>query len=204
MISSGLAGIILAAGTSSRMGSDKALLPLPNCSSQTFLSANIDSLRAITELVIVVAGTNLESLKQIAYSRGVSIVQNPAPELGQFSSLQVGLQEVLSRGRHAALITHVDRLPASSATLEMLIKQLVGTTSGARKWAVVPEFGGEHGHPIAVGREMIEVMLKAPQNSNAREIEHAHRAHIQYLPVDDPAVLANVNSPEDYERMLKR
>ncbi len=66
------------------------------------------------------------------------------------------------------------------------------------KWAAVPEYEGKHGHPILVGREMIEEFLRAPATSSARDIEHAHRDKIAYLAVDDPLVAGNVDTPEQY------
>ncbi len=53
---------------------------------------------------------------------------------------------------------------------------------------MIPEYQGKHGHPILVGREMLEAFLKAPETSNAREVEHAHQSEIEYVPVDDPLV----------------
>src|SRR5579884_925393 len=106
-------GVVLAAGASTRMGRDKALLPWPPLSpgapapagSQTFLTAQIDLLKRSTDLVIVVAGANARRLEPLVYAAGAFLAVNPHPELGQFSSLRVGVQEVLSRGRDAALIT---------------------------------------------------------------------------------------------------
>jgi len=65
-------------------------------------------------------------------------------------------------------------------------------------WSVVPEFQGKHGHPILIGREMIEAFLKAPATSIARDIEHANQRRILYLPVNDPFVTANIDTPEQY------
>ena len=93
------AGVVLAAGDSTRMGQDKALLPWQG---GTFLSAAIDVLKPVTELVIVVGGKNTNSLLPTVYQKGAFITENHHPERGQFSSLQVGLQEVLSRGRDTA------------------------------------------------------------------------------------------------------
>ncbi|MGH9649806.1 MAG: nucleotidyltransferase family protein, partial [Terriglobales bacterium] len=120
---------------------------------------------------------------------------------GQFSSLRVGLQEVMNRGRDAAVVALVDRPPCDSATVE----RLLGAFSEAHvqgKWAVVPEYGGRHGHPIVVGREMIEAFLKAPPTSSAREVEHSLPDRILYLAVEDPLVAVNVDTPEDYERLV--
>jgi molybdenum cofactor cytidylyltransferase len=134
------------------------------------------------------------------YSAGGSVVRNSAPELGQFSSLRVGLQEVLNLGRDGAVITLVDRPPASADTLKILRAAFEGAPSEI--WAVVPEYDGRHGHPFLAGREMIEAFLKAPATSIARDVEHQQQNHISYVLVDDPHVTMNVNTPADYAALL--
>ena len=195
-LSPSFAGLILAAGASSRMGRDKALLPWRD---GTFLSAAIRALQAVTELVIVVAGANAPNLEPIADANAAFLVVNRDPQQGQFSSLLVGLQDVLNRGRDAAIVTLVDRPPAEVKTIEHLRAAFL--LSDEQTWAVVPDYGGKHGHPIVIGREMIEAFLRAPVNSSAREVEHANQAHIRYVPVNDPLVAANVNTPEDFEKL---
>src|SRR4029077_3057760 len=195
-LSPSFAGVILAAGASSRMGRDKALLPWRD---GTFLSAAIRALQPVTELVIVVAGANAASLEPIADSQAAFLVVNPNPQRGQFSSLQVGLQEVLNRGRDAAIVTLVDRPAAEIETVQQIKAAFL--TSDERIWAVIPEYEGKHGHPIVIGREMIEAILRAPANSTARDVEHAHQEHIRYLPVSDPLVVVNVDTPEDFEKL---
>ncbi|MGA8152927.1 MAG: nucleotidyltransferase family protein [Terriglobales bacterium] len=198
--------VILAAGESTRMGTDKALLPWPpyragmQPGGRTFLSAAIQSLNAFSDLVIVVAGKNEPQLAPVVYTEGAFVVRNPAPERGQFSSLQVGLQEVLNHGRDAAIVTLVDRPPVSAATLSQLGAAFEAAASGT--WAVVPEHGGKHGHPVLLDREMIAVFLNAPASGNAQEIEHQYQQHIQYVAVDDPAIAMNVDTPQDYEALV--
>ena len=195
-------GVILAAGESTRMGSDKALLPWPPLASgvplsgETFVSAAIRALIPFTDMVVVVAGKNEPGLAPAVYAAGASLVRNPAPELGQFSSLRVGLREVLNLGRDAAMITLVDRPPASAAGLDKLRSAFEAAPS--ETWAVVPEYNGRHGHPILVGREMIEAFLKAPETATARDVEHQYRQHVEYVAVDDPHVAINVNTPDEY------
>jgi molybdenum cofactor cytidylyltransferase len=193
--------VILAAGDSTRMGTDKALLPWPPAAAghapvHTFLTSSIRALSPFSEMVIVVAGRNQSKLAPLVYAQGATIIPNQHPEQGQFSSLRVGLQAVLNYGRDAAIVTLVDRPPASATTLQALISGLLSAPHGA--WMVVPEFDGKHGHPVILGREMIEAFLKASPASTAREIEHHHRHHIHYVCVDDPAVTLNVNTPEEY------
>lgn len=191
--------VILAAGESSRMGRDKALLPWPPGAAETgetFLSAAIASLHDYNDLVIVVVGKNEPSLAPSIYAAGAALVRNPEPERGQFSSLQVGLQEVLNQGRDAAMVTLVDRPPLASSTLQILRDQFGALAR--EKWAVIPEHHGRHGHPILIGREMMEAFLKAPHGATARDVEHQHQSQIAYFPIDDANVALNVNTPEDY------
>lgn len=197
-----LCGVILAAGESSRMGTDKALLPWPPVASGqvpegTFLSGAIESLSMSTDLTIVVAGNNESVVAPIAYANGAGIVVNPAPERGQFSSLQIGLREVLNRGRDAAMVTLVDRPPVGARTVERL-RDAFAAASARYKWVVVPEYAGKHGHPIVLAREMIEAFLRAPATASARDIEHQNQEHIEYVEVDDPLVVVNINTPEEY------
>jgi molybdenum cofactor cytidylyltransferase len=196
-ISPSYAGLILAAGTSSRMGTDKALLPWRN---GTFLSAAIESLVATTDLVIVIAGRNQQAIAPVVYSTSAFLAVNPNPDEGQFSSLRAGLNEVLGRGRDTAIITLVDRPSPAVATIERLKQVFLAAPDNI--WAVVPEFDGRHGHPFIAGREMIEAFLRAPATSNAREVEHALQGHILYCPVDDPLVAVNVNTQEEFQQLL--
>jgi molybdenum cofactor cytidylyltransferase len=202
------AGIILAAGESSRMGRDKALLPWPPrpdtvvASKDSFLSSAIKSLTLSTDFVLVVAGLNEAALAPVVYANAAFLVVNPDPGQGQLSSLQVGLREVLNRGRDTAIITLVDRPPASGATVQALRDALEAASQGI--WAVVPEIAGKHGHPYVAGRDLIECFLREPVTGNARDVEHRHLEHVQYLAVDDPNVALNINTPEDYAMLLTR
>ena len=185
------------------MGRDKALLPWPpqaagsTTTTDTFLFAAIRLFFSHVDVVLVVAGKNEAALASVVYANGASLVVNPEPGRGQFSSLQVGLQEVLSRGRDAAMITLVDRPPVRMETIETL-ELAFELAATHRKWAVIPEYQGKHGHPILLGREMLEAFLKAPETSNAQEVEHAHQSEIEYVPVDDPLVAINIDTPEQY------
>ena len=184
------------------MGRDKALLPWPpqsaaTSSADTFLSAAIRLFTPYVDVILVVVGKNERELAPIVYARGASLVVNPDPARGQFSSLQTGLREVMNRGRDAAMITLVDRPPVSAETIQTLETEFEQALKRGM-WAVVPEFQGKHGHPILAGREMIEAFLRAPATASAREIEHAHQDKIAYISVNDPLVAVNVDTPDEY------
>jgi molybdenum cofactor cytidylyltransferase len=199
-----LGGLILAAGESSRMGTDKALLswppPKPGAAAppgQTLLSAAILALRPHAAAVVVVAGKNADRIAHTIETFSAFLVLNPAPDRGQFSSLQVGLREVLARDCNAAMITPVDCPPLSAASLRLLRSSFDHALSRGL-WAVAPQNDGKHGHPLLVNRKLIDAFLSAPLTSNAREVLHAHAAHIEYVSVPDSLAKAGLNTPEEY------
>jgi molybdenum cofactor cytidylyltransferase len=187
------------------MGRDKALLPWPKLEDgaqkpaqpqSTLLSCSIQALSRYCELIFVVSGTNAENLRPLVYGCGADLVVNPDAERGQFSSVQVGLHQVLYRGRDKAMVTLVDRPPLRAETLATLVEAFRSRPHGI--WAVIPEFQGKHGHPILMGRELIEAILRAPVTSNAREVLHSHPQRISYLETNDPMVTTNLDTPEAY------
>jgi CTP:molybdopterin cytidylyltransferase MocA len=194
-----LCGLILAAGASSRMGADKALLPWPpaDTSGATLLSAAIAALQPFTREVVVVAGKNAAKLEHLLASNNAFMAVNPAPERGQFSSLQVGLREVLRRGCDAAMITPVDCPPLSAASLELL-RETFEQAFARGRWAVAPESNGKRGHPLLAGRQLIDAFLGAPVTGNARDVKRANAQHFEYVAVADRFLSADMNTPEEY------
>ena len=179
------------------MGQDKALL---HYGGRSFLAGAIQLLQNACDFVVVVAGKNVDLLRPVAYENSAYLVLNPDPERGQFSSLRLGLHAVLNRGRDAACLTLVDRPPAELNTVQRLKEHFL-RSSPETSWAVVPQFQGKHGHPVIFAREMIEAFLRAQPSENARAIEHQHQDRIEYLEVEDPRVVLNINTPEDYSSL---
>jgi len=199
-----LAGLVLAAGDSTRMGADKAMLPWPpplpgatDSPPHTLLSAALLAFNHFTRLNVVVAGKNADAIATKVGACGAYLVRNPAPENGQFSSLQIGLRDLLDRGCNAAIVTPVDCPPLSPSSLERLYNAFLGALT-AGFWAVAPEHDGKHGHPLLANRDLIDAFLKADITSNAREVLHAHVSRVVYVPVPEPLAKAGLNTPEDY------
>jgi molybdenum cofactor cytidylyltransferase len=200
----GLCGLILAGGESSRMGTDKALLPWPPpqpgavaTPRHTLLSVAILAFEPHTRAIVVVAGSNADSIATIVGACGAYMVRNPDPSRGQFSSLQNGLRAVFDHGCDSAMITPVDCPPLAPSSLALLCASFHSALA-RDLWAVAPENSGKHGHPLLVGRELIGEFIDAPVSSNAREILHAHADRVEYIPVPDDLSRAGMNTPEEY------
>lgn len=190
--------VILAAGASTRMGRDKAQLPWPPASpTGTLLAAAILALRPFAATVIVVAGNNAGNLAPIVAEAGALLVRNPAPDRGQFSSMQTGLRAALDYSCDAAMITPVDCPPLSAASLTKLRTTFEQALSRGA-WAVAPEHNGRRGHPFLASRNLIEAILSAPVTSNAREVNRIHAAKFEYVAVPDAILGLDMNTPQEY------
>jgi molybdenum cofactor cytidylyltransferase len=199
-----LCGLILAAGDSSRMGRDKALLPWPpqHLDSQelpesTLLSASIRAMQPIAQQIVVVAGKNIDTLAPNVSTGSAILAHNPAPERGQFSSLQIGLRRIVDLGYEAVALTPVDAPPLHPATLTLL-RAAFEAALAQGLWAIAPVHNGKRGHPLFAARKLIDALLHADIASNARAVRQHHAEFIQYLDVDDPLVGAEMNTPQEY------
>jgi CTP:molybdopterin cytidylyltransferase MocA len=188
--SSSPAAIILAAGASSRMGRVKALLELDG---ESFVTRLARVLGVHCDPVVVVLGHHADAIREAA--PGLEFAVNPDPERGMLSSLQTGLAAVdRSRG---VLFTPVDTPAVSEATVARLAAALA---DGAP--AAVPVFGGKRGHPVAISGELARQLLALPLTERANSVIRS--AGGIEIPVEDPGVVLEVDTPADYRELLCR
>lgn len=185
------AGIILAAGESSRMGSPKALLEFRG---ETFLDRLIRCFRGQCSPVIVVLGHEPEVIRaSVRPPDNVEFVLNAQYQLGQFSSLQCGLRAVPSNVE-GVIFTPVDHPNIEWATVARLIE------SGAN--TAIPQYLGRHGHPVLFARSLVAEFLALAPGDQARTILHRHASETRYVDVLDAGILDDIDDPEAYRRLL--
>jgi molybdenum cofactor cytidylyltransferase len=185
------AGLILAAGESSRMGSPKALLEFRG---DTFLDRLIRCFSAYCAPVIVVLGHEPEVIRAGVRAAGSAVfVLNPDYSRGQFSSLQCGLRAVPEEAA-GVLFTPVDHPNIEPATVRQLI------AAGAP--IAIPQYLGRHGHPVLFTRALIPEFLALGPDAQARQVLHGHAGEIRYLDVADPGILDDIDDPDAYHRLL--
>lgn len=192
-----LTGIILAAGASRRMGRPKALLEYEG---ETWLDRWIGLLRPHCDAVIAVLGAEAERIRSVIRRAGEArIVINPAPERGQFSSLQCGLAQ-LPRQSTGFLFTPVDHPAVRPATIEVLVRAFLH--SGAP--VAAPRYRGRGGHPVCCARGLAVEMLAQPAHSQARLVLRRYREQTCYVEVDDAGVVEDADDPEAFRKLLGR
>jgi molybdenum cofactor cytidylyltransferase len=187
--------IVLAAGASTRMGRPKALL---RAGDRTFIQRILDTLRdgGVPEAVVVVRAGQDEVIAAVAASRFGRAVPNPRPDEGQLSSLVAGLDALDRPGVEAALVTLVDVPLVEASTIGLLLAR-AGASAAPILRAV---HRGRHGHPVIFKRALFEPLRRADPSIGAKAIVRA--ARVEDVEVDDPGVVEDVDTPEDYARLF--
>jgi len=193
-----IAGIILAAGESSRMGEDKALLRWGDTTFLEHLHAALKN--AGLGLVRVVLGANAEGvLKQIRLP-AVEVVLNRRWHQGMLTSVVAGLDS-LPRGLvQAALLCLVDHPGVSS----QLIRTLLEKFQENNKLIVLPTHHGRRGHPVLFAAKLFDELRAAPLEVGARHVVRQHPGDVLEVPTDEEGILLNINDPAAYEKILQK
>lgn len=189
-----IAGIILAAGESSRMGRDKALLPLGD---ETFLSHLLGVLRpSRLTLIRVVLGANAEAVQEAIKFRPAEVVVNSNWQQGQLTSLQVALRSLPQGVVDGTLVALVDHPKITTALVEELIRNF----EASGKVIVIPTYQDRRGHPVLFASSLFPELLSAPLEEGARHVTRRHAAEILEVPTEVEGVVLDIDDPEAYRR----
>jgi molybdenum cofactor cytidylyltransferase len=197
-----LPAIILAAGESSRMGRPKALLATPG--GRPFVAAIVRAFAAaaVTDIVIVTGRDDeaiAEAIARDAPPVRPAFVRNPDPSRGQLSSVWAGMDAALAGGADGLLVTLVD-VPLVSPSVIARVLEAWRTT---RAPIVRPAIGSRHGHPVVFDASVFEELRRAPLDAGAKAVVRAHAAEVLDVPVTDAGCLVDVDTPAEYEALMK-
>ena len=191
-----VSAVLLAAGESTRMGQQKALLPWGG---RTLVEYQVGTLLDAGALeVVVVLGYRAERLRPLveAFPKAKAVL-NLRYKTGKSSSVRAGLRRV-DPAADAVLVLSVDQ-PRS---LEVVRKVMAAyAESGAP--ITYPAYRGKGGHPSVFSARLLPEMLRVRESRQGlREVVERHRADVCKVELGDPDVLLDLNRPEDYERAM--
>jgi molybdenum cofactor cytidylyltransferase len=188
-----VAGLILAAGESKRMGSPKALLDFRG---ETFVDRLIDLFSEFCAPVVVVVGCEAERVRSGARRPERAIfAENRDYRLGQLSSMQCGLRAIPGTVE-GVLFTLVDHPNVQPSTIRALLDPPGPPLA-------IPRFQGRRGHPIFFSQELIPEFLALPPDSQAKAVVTRHAGCARWVDVDDPGILDDVDDRAAYRRLLE-
>jgi molybdenum cofactor cytidylyltransferase len=188
------AGLILAAGAATRMGRPKQLLdwdgrPLVRVAAEVALAAQLSPVLAVvgsaqTEVAAGLAGLPLQ------------IVPNPDYVAGQSTSLRTGIAALPPEV--AAMVVLLGDQPFVTAAI---VARLVAEWRASAYPIVAPIYAGQRGNPVLFAREIFPELLAIQGDRGARAVLAANPARIRPVLFDDPRPLADIDTPDDYERL---
>jgi len=190
-----ICAIVLAAGESRRMGSQKLLLPF---GATTVIGRVVDQLlQSGIDKIFVVTGHNADKIAEELSARAVAIVDNPDYPSGMLSSVRCGLR-ALPRECQGVMVALGDQ-PSITTNL---IDDIIQAFKANHKGIVVPVFQNRRGHPILLSTRYRDEILSQYDDAGLRDLLHAHPDDVLELAVSDPCVLSDMDCPEDYQREL--
>ncbi len=192
------AGVLLAAGESSRMGRPKQTLdwlgePLVVYQTRQLLEAGVGQ-------AVVVLGHEVSTVRplvEVVEDPRLTIVVNPDYREGKTSSIKAGLRAVGPGAASLLLLAADQPRPAS------LLRRLAEAHENQGALISIPAHRGKHGHPPIFTAALLPELLRITEEGRGvREVIQRHSGSIREVAVDDPLVLTNLNTREDYEHAL--
>jgi CTP:molybdopterin cytidylyltransferase MocA len=193
-----LRALVLAAGASHRMGRPKCGLPVyPG--GPTFAAAIVTTLQAAgLDDVTIVAGAHPDAVRaSVAGLARTQVVDHPGWSAGQLSSLIAGLDAVVVPDVEAVVVALVDCPLVRVETVAHLVDRWRDTGAPI----VRPARGDRHGHPVIFDRATFDDLRRAPQETGARTVIAARGGAVLNVPVDDPGIFADIDTPDDLARL---
>jgi molybdenum cofactor cytidylyltransferase len=192
-----IGAIVLAAGSSRRMGTQKLLLPLAG---KPVIAHVVDELlRSPVDAVLVVVGRDNGRTRAAVGSRRVTFVANPNPDEGMLSSVRCGLR-ALSGDCEAVVVALGDQPGVSAEVVSQIIQSFRSTGRGI----VVPVHQGRRGHPLLISMGFRDEILNHFDAVGLRGLLESHPDEVLEEEVPTPAILEDMDTQEDYERIVSR
>ena len=192
-----VAGVILAAGSSSRIGEVKQLLGFR----QTTLLGEVikNASRSLLDEVILVLGHGADEIRKALRFEGVRVVINEAHAQGQSTSLRAGLSDV-SEDTDAVMFILGDQPLVGSEVMNALIDGYCRT----RAPIVLPTHRGRRGNPVVIDRTLFARVESITGDVGARVLFQEYAEEIVEIDVEDDSIHFDLDTWEDYQKLLDR
>jgi molybdenum cofactor cytidylyltransferase len=187
--------LILAAGFSSRMKTNKMLLPMGDMTVientlQGFLQPDVDG-------VAVVLGHEKEKIASVLASYPVEIIENPHFSQGMGSSVQAGIEQLQKDEDLAGVMITPGDMPFIQTKT---VREIIKTYREFTYPIIIPVYRGRRGHPAFFAQELLPQLLAIAGDEGARGVIHRNPKKCFYLEVDDSGILIDMDAPEEYEK----
>jgi molybdenum cofactor cytidylyltransferase len=198
LIDKALAGVVLAAGESRRMGKPKQLLPFGE---RTILERVVDTLlTAGVGEVVVVLGHLADPVRAALGDRPVRTVVNASYRQGMLSSVKCGVRAI-GAGFDAVLFSLGDQ-PHIECTV---VSEVIQAYRTGHAGIVIPRYGAKKGHPIIINLQKYrEAIVNLPEDVGLNTLMQEHADDVRLIDVATDDIIRDIDVPDDYTRELAR
>jgi molybdenum cofactor cytidylyltransferase len=204
-----IAAIILAAGSSSRMGAGRHKLFLPLGEQPVLVLVLEAVLAAQTRPIVLVLGHQAAQARALLdpylHVPDLQIIENPAYQQGMSTSLRAGLQVLTNPNEHlpkehigGAIILLGDQ-PLITARI---IDGLVATWRDEGKRIVAPLYNGKQGNPVLFSAKLFPELAKVTGDEGGRSVIERHREEVVTVEVEDAQASFDVDTWEAYQQVI--
>ncbi len=188
--------VVLAAGESRRMGTQKLLLPFDETTVAGAVVRTAQASRAGRTLVVL--GADREAVRRELETRGVEFVVNENYPLGMLTSIQAGFKALPGEARAAVIL-----LGDQPFLVSRVIDEVIAAYENGGKGIVIPTCQGRRGHPALIDIKYRDEVLAIAPADGLRRLILAHPDDILEVDVADPNILRDLDTPEDYQEGVK-
>jgi len=182
--------IILAAGSSSRLGRPKQLLVYNH---KTLLQHVIDEAKlADLSPIVIVVGANADELTKSLNLSEVNIIINESWETGMSSSIAAGLAALTDNKPQNMIISVCDQPQINAQLFSDLVRMKNKTGSGI----VASAYAGTLGTPVLFGEKYYDTLLNLAGNEGAKKLLNLHEKDVSFIPFEDGQI--DIDTEEDY------
>jgi molybdenum cofactor cytidylyltransferase len=187
-----VAAIVLAAGRASRMGSNKLLAELDGA---PIVRRTVEAVLASrARPVVVVTGHEADAVRGALAGLDVTFVHNPSYAEGMSTSLRAGI--AAAGAVDAALVCLGDMPRLTARAIDAVIAaHRDDETNDPSETIVVPTFDRKRGNPVLWPRRYFAEIAALTGDVGARALIDRHAEHVAFVPLDDPAILIDVDTP---------
>jgi CTP:molybdopterin cytidylyltransferase MocA len=125
------------------------------------------------------------------------VVEGVPYDPGMFISVQAGLRRIT--GADVVLIFPGD-IPLTLPETAIAVRDAVSTREVD---LAVPSCGGRRGHPVAINGRCVPELLAMSERSTLRQFMTLHASTTKLVPVDDRGMLLDMDTPDEYNRVLE-
>lgn len=202
--------ILMASGSSRRMGRDKLFLEIKSeAETETLLE---HSLKLICQVQVEEREKPLlwdchvvyqnDRVKALSESYGISTIYNENAKLGQSESVRLGAAKALERKARGVCYMTADQPGLRAAVLHRLAKVFdeVFRNEGCAPDAVIPTVSGEWLSPVIIGSQCLEALMELQGDQGAKAYLKGEGRQVVELPFEDANWFLDLDTPEDYLR----